>query len=1050
LRLSFSGETEHEAGTALNEAGNAKGGYLFPTSYAQERMWFLARREPGRYNALSTLEAQGGLNLPALVRSISALARRHETLRTSFVNTEGCLLQFIAPDLVIPLPVVDLKALSKDEQAISIQQVERDEARHLLDLAHGPLIRTTLLRLGPEEHVLLLLLHRGIADAWSVSILVNELNALYASFAEGRSSSLRELPIQYADYAAWQREWLQGEVLEQELAYWKERLDGAPPVLELPTDHPRRVDRTGARIFDGASYHFALPTNLTKELQSLGRKKGATLFMTLLAAFQVLLARLAGRQDIVVGTSTAGRTQIELEGLVGLFANTLVLRCGVSPNSTFDELLEQVRDVALEAYEHQELPFDRTVQALQPEGSSNYHPIVQVLFAFQNTPPASFAPESPLLQLIHTDMGMDAERFDLVLSMWENAGEEGALNGELKYDEDLFESATIARWAKHLQLLLECIAADPSQPLSLLLSLEEAELQQLLDRWSILADIWAQVLRIERPDIHTNFFEAGGDSILSLLIIARAREAGLALTPRDIFQHQTIAELAKVALASASTADEQETGGGPVPLTPIQRWFFEQHLPDPHHWNQSMLLEVADPRISPQFLGRAVAHLLAHHGALTLHFRRGAQDWEQYSAGGESHAEDPVRFVDLGAIQPNERERAFAEEATRAQASLNLAEGPLLRTVYFALGERPGRLLVVVHHLIVDTVSWRILLQDLQTACQQLLHSDAVQLPQRTSSFKTWAERLQAYARSGEVRQQAAYWLAEERRRVPSLPVDFGGLPSDPALNTEAAASSVEMSLSPSETDALLHEVPRAYHTQINEVLLTALVLACAPWTGRRRLLVDVEGHGREIVAEGMDLSRTVGWFTTIFPVLLDLESVPISAGLGSAIKAIKEQVRGIPQNGIGYGLLRYLGDEAEVRSKLQEMPRAEMSFNYLGQFDPLSEDPAHGLFYPVQETGGPVHSLRGRRSYMLDVSCIVAQGRFHVEWRYCTGLHSLETIETLARRYVEMLRALIEHCRAPEAGGAHPYTPSDFSGAGLNQAKLDKIMAKIRSNKQS
>ncbi len=559
----------------------------------------------------------------------------------------------------------------------------------------------------------------------------------------------------------------------------------------------------------------------------------------------------------------------------------------------------------------------------------------------------------------------------------------------------------------------------------------------------ILANAWAQVLKIEQPDVHTNFFEAGGDSILSLLVIARVREAGLLLTPKQIFQHQTIAALANVAVTAATVSHEQETVGGQAPLTPIQHWFFDQDLPDPHHWNQAMLLEIMNPHIDIQLLEHAVAHLLEQHGVLTRRFKHGAQGWEQYNLDVETLSTNIVRFVNLNSLPAGDQEHAFVEEATQTQASLNLSEGPLLRFVYFAMGEHPGRLLIVIHHLVIDVVSWRILLEDLQSVCHQLLRHEQVQLPQKTTSFHPWAKHLYAYSQSSQLQQEAPYWLAERRRQVSPLPVD---LVADHSLNTRATAKSVSTSLSAEDTDALLHEAASAYHTQIHELLLTALVLACTPWTGRRTLLVDMEGHGREAIIESADLSRTIGWFTSIYPVLFDLESAPGSADLGNAIKTIKEQIRTIPQNGIGYGLLRYLCNDTDRHTQMQSMPQAEISFNYLGQFDLLSENSADVLFRPLDENCGPPYSLRGRRTHLLDVVGIVTQGQFHVEWSYCALLHRQETIETLARRYIETLQALIAHCRAPEAGG---YTPSDFSGKGLNQAKVDKIMAKIRSKKR-
>ena len=412
----------------------------------------------------------------------------------------------------------------------------------------------------------------------------------------------------------------------------------------------------------------------------------------------------------------------------------------------------------------------------------------------------------------------------------------------------------------------------------------------------ILAEIWAEVLRLERVGVHDNFFELGGDSILSIQIIARANQAGLRLTPKQLFQHQTVAELATAGTTPAVQA-EQGPVTGAVPLTPIQRWFFEQHLPDPHHYNQAVLLEVQQA-LDPALVERALQQLLLHHDALRLRFLCVASGWQQINVGPDN----AVLFsrADLSALAEAEHGPAIEAAAAELQASLNLLEGPLLRGALFDLGpQKPGRLLLVIHHLAIDGVSWRILLEDLWTAYQQLSRGEAIQLPPKTTSFKRWAQRLAEHTQSEALQPGIAYWLSESRTRSSRLPVDSPG-----GANTVASARTVRVSLSTAETRVLLQEIPTAYHTQINDVLLTALVQAFAWWTGGRSLLLDLEGHGRETIVEAVDLSRTVGWFTTHFPVLLDLErpSCP-----GEALKSVKEQLCRIPNRGIGYGLLRSL-----------------------------------------------------------------------------------------------------------------------------------------------
>jgi non-ribosomal peptide synthase protein (TIGR01720 family) len=546
----------------------------------------------------------------------------------------------------------------------------------------------------------------------------------------------------------------------------------------------------------------------------------------------------------------------------------------------------------------------------------------------------------------------------------------------------------------------------------------------------LLTGIWSDVLRLEKVGIHDNFFELGGDSILSIQIIARANQAGLKLTPKQLFQYQTIAELATVTGTTSVFQAEQGLVTGEVLLTPIQRWFFEQEFAEPHHWNQAMLLEVRQ-RLDPALLSQVVQQLLIHHDALRLRFVFSKSGWQQVNALPDEVV--PCTRVDLSVLPEAEQRPAIEAAATELQASLNLESGPLVRVALFDLGpNQPNRLLLVIHHLAVDGVSWRILLEDLHRAYQQLSHGEAMKLPPKTTSFQNWAQCLTEYAKSPALEQELDYWLDSSRSAVAPLPVDY---PASKDANTVTSACNVSVSLSAEETRALLQEVPKAYHTQINDVLLTAVVQSFAQWSGTRCLLVNLEGHGREEILEAVDLSRTVGWFTTIFPVVLELQA----DAPGEALKSVKEQLRRIPNRGIGYGLLRYLKKDVAITEKLRALPQAEVSFNYLGQFDQVLSPDA--LFQLAKESSGSEHSQRNSRSHLLDVNGLIVEGQLHLDWIYSSNLHQRATIEGLAQNFVVALRSLITHCQSPETGG---YTPSDFPEINLNQEKLDEVLAEI------
>ncbi|AUX29427.1 MULTISPECIES: non-ribosomal peptide synthase/polyketide synthase [Sorangium] len=541
----------------------------------------------------------------------------------------------------------------------------------------------------------------------------------------------------------------------------------------------------------------------------------------------------------------------------------------------------------------------------------------------------------------------------------------------------------------------------------------------------VLSGVWAGVLRLDRVGVHDSFFTLGGDSILAIQVVSKARQAGVVLSVRQVFEHQTIAALAAVATPAESTRAEQGPSAGAVVLTPIQRWFFAQERPEPNHFNQAVLLKTREP-LDTRVLEQAVDLLVRHHDALRLRFVRDGASVRQFHADAPGPAH--VAVVDLSSTPPGQLAHAVEAVATETQASLHLEGGPLLRVVRIDLGPaRSGRLLIVIHHLAVDGVSWRILLDDLGTAIAALRRGQAPMLPLKTTSFQRWAERLSDHAQSEAVREELPFWLNMPGPRP--LPLDIMG-----GDNTVASARSVEVALDAEETRALLQDVPDVYRTQINDVLLTAVAQALAPCIGAPTLRLDLEGHGREEIFPGLDVSRTVGWFTALFPVAIEVSS----SSPGRALMAVKEQLRRVPQHGLGYGLLRYLHPAASAA--LASAPRSEVSFNYLGQLD--SSMSGSSCFEWADEPTGPAHSPRGFRPYRLDIQAWVAGGLLRIRWTYSENLHRRATIERLAQRFMEALRALLAHCLSPEAGGR---TPSDYPLARLPQPAVDRLVGRGR-----
>jgi non-ribosomal peptide synthase protein (TIGR01720 family) len=440
-----------------------------------------------------------------------------------------------------------------------------------------------------------------------------------------------------------------------------------------------------------------------------------------------------------------------------------------------------------------------------------------------------------------------------------------------------------------------------------------------------------------------------------------------------------------------------------------------------------VLLELQQP-LEPALIESVLQELLKHHDALRLRFAPGESGWQQELANPDEVA--PFTCIDVSSLPPEEREVAFQTAATQLQASLNLSEEPLLRAALFDLGKhQPNRLLLAIHHLGVDGVSWRILIEDFQTAYGQISRDETVALPPKTTSFKQWAERLHEWARSPELQGEFDYWFALSHQPTSRLPVDFPN-----AANLVASEKTVSVALSVEETKLLLQEVPAAYRTQINDVLLTALGQAFERWTGNNSLLLDLEAHGREDLFEGVDLSRTIGWFTAVFPVMLNLEK---PSNLGAALKSVKEQLRAVQNRGVGCGVQQYLNPE--IAKNLHKWPQAEVSFNYLGQFDQVL--PKSSLLMLSSEPSGPIHSPRGNRRY-LEINGFIASNKLQLDWTYSENIQRRESIENLATGFIESQRSLIQYCQSPDAGGCTPSDFAEFKWSQWSQDDLDNITA--------
>ena len=544
------------------------------------------------------------------------------------------------------------------------------------------------------------------------------------------------------------------------------------------------------------------------------------------------------------------------------------------------------------------------------------------------------------------------------------------------------------------------------------------------DKERILVEIWQELLKMPKVGVKDNFFELGGDSILSIQVIARANQMGLKITPKQLFEYPTIEGLAAVAEEGVAIHAEQGTVSGSFPLIPIQRWFFDLKLNKPEHWNQSLTIRLNEA-LDTEILSQVVQTILKHHDLLRATFPQ-----EESGTQGQIPQDSPANpfYVhDLTSLAENERAQKIRELAFKAQSGFNLNEGPLIRFDYFKTGEK-DLLQITVHHLVIDTVSWRILSEDILQAYQQLAAGKEIALPPKTTSFKYWAEKLSEYAQSEAVARELDFWREQIDGEAPTLPLD------DPqGENTEKSADSVKISLSKEETQQLLREAPAAYNTQINELLLAALLRAHYRWTGQNDLLIDLESHGREDLFEDVNISRTVGWFTVSHPLRLKYDS---AGQTGDLIRRVKETYRAVPNHGIGYGLLRYLRNEADA---LPKAPLAPIGFNYLGQFD-QEQNQSASLGEPVTPLA-PERAPENQRIHLLEIGGNVIDDVLNLNISFSKAQFKRTTIERFAQLFAEELQAIIAHCLSPEAGG---YTASDFKEADLDDEDLDALLDEL------
>jgi len=541
------------------------------------------------------------------------------------------------------------------------------------------------------------------------------------------------------------------------------------------------------------------------------------------------------------------------------------------------------------------------------------------------------------------------------------------------------------------------------------------------EKEEILVKIWQSVIQIDKVGTQDNFFDLGGDSILNIQIVARANQQGLKLTSGQLFDYPTISKLASLVSTAFAQKASQEIATGTAAITPIQHWFLEQELENQNHWNMAIKIDLSKP-VDPKVWRKAYEQVVSHHDGFGLRFSKSDGSWQQ-SYSKNSVNNEHFRFIDLSAFQEEIQAEKMKSEIDSVQKDLNIENGPLVKSILFQLTEVKQSLFITSHHLVIDGISWQILLEDLAKAYKHIEADEKVQFPAKTFSFKNWSNQLQKYAQSAQLQEELSFWQ-DYKHKVPHLPVDF----LNPANNVEESSQTLFLSLTKEETENLLQNASKPYRTKINELLMVALAQVINRWTKSSTFYVNMEGHGREETVSEMDFSRTVGWFTSIFPVQLSLNETD---SLPDKIKSVKEQFRKIPNNGIGYGVLRYLNSSAK---NLHLLAEPQILFNYLGQTDQLIN--SSSVFSENYQISGS-HSPTALRRYLLEINSFVVKGQLQVHWTFSKNYHLEQTIRAQAENYIKAMQDLIAHCLSPDAGGI---TPTDFPMANLSNDKLGKL----------
>ncbi|MEO1514771.1 MAG: amino acid adenylation domain-containing protein [Bacteroidota bacterium] len=1014
----------------------------YKLSYAQHRMWVMEQMEEvkGAYNIFNTYKFKGVLDKAVLENVLLKLVDRHESLRTVF-ELEG----EEARSRIVEASEVPFKVFYANWQGLPDRiEKARNECRRLANrpfqLSKMPLFRVKLMQVEADEYIFAFVIHHIIADGWSLDILINELFSLYEATIEGRSEELPALRIQYKDFAAWQNHHFAEGALEKQLDFWKDELKGELPILTVPADFPRPSVMT----YKGGSTHCTIEQQAASRIVEMGQQLQATPYMTLMAGLLALLHRYTDQTDIIIGTPAAGRDHPDLDQQVGLFVNTLPLRNEVQSNWSFEALLQKVKKTTLQAFANQSLPFDQMVEILDLEKDPSRSPLFDVMMVWDDIgvkkeelqKEAAFEAEAFAI-------GNEQAKFDLTFHF---SGSEEALELGVNYYADLFSAHRAQNILEELEQLLLSAADNPKQAIGELVyhqeptdskedvatietedtDTTETESQPAeetaptsKDPLAILCKTVEEVLMNGTIQADDNFFTRGGDSIQAIRLVARLFQQGYRLKVTQVMHHPVMNQMV-TQLKEVRQNVDQGIVEGSFPLSPIQRHFFESPMQKHHHYNQCMVV-FSKEAVDADALQRAIDKLVLFHDALRISFGPDSDGAWMQTNGGAS-IKSKLRIYDQRQQSEQEAEKERLAICQQLQEDFQLGESPLMRIALFQ-GLEGDRIVLIFHHLIMDGVSWRILLEDLNEAYRQILRGKKIRLPKKSDSFKSWCEGLIEYAHDPSFEDELDYWSA-----LISSPAD-----NIPRLASETATpdvQSIDVELASDLTELLMGPVHEAYSTEINEVLLAALGLAVKATFGTSRFWVMLEGHGREEILEDRQYTRTIGWFTSMFPVLL--ESPDGADALAQTLISTKDFLRKIPNKGIGYGIARYLRPD---RWETSDTCRPDLIFNFLGQYEEGGD--SESRLRVIDEYAGATRDQAEQPEFGIQLSGIIVGRNLSIHIEYNRNAFDPERLQGLGDAYVQALEQLIRHCVSIEETVS---TPSDFGYKNLNVEDLDDL----------